>query len=255
MSIRALIIDDEPLARKSVRRFLKNHPDVLVVDECGDGRSAVTSILLNKPDLVFLDVQIPELDGFGVVSTVGVDQMPATIFVTAYDRYALEAFDANALDYLLKPFGKARFDKALSRVRDRIARTPSLDMMQRLVQTIETASKGQLDHLPVAENGRIIFVKTREIRWIESAGNYARVYVANRHHDIRETLTNLERKLNPREFVRIHRSTIVNLHYIKEVQPWFNGYHLVLLENGKELRMSRYQLEVAERLGLREPEL
>ena len=122
--------------------------------------------------------------------------------------------------------------------------------MQRLLQTIETAAKSQFDHLPVSENGRILFVKTRDIQWIEADGNYARVHVASRHHDIRETLTNLQRKLNPRDFVRIHRSTIVDLRYIKEVQPWFNGYHLVLLENGKELRMSRYQSEVAERLGL-----
>ena len=255
MSIRALIVDDEPLARQSVRRFLKNHPDICVLDECGDGQSAVAAILSHKPDLVFLDVQMPEFDGFGVVGRIGVEHMPATIFVTAYDQYALAAFDANALDYLLKPFGKARFDRALSRVRERLAGYPDPEVIQRLLRTIATtaaatAGKSYVDRLPVTENGRIIFVKTREIRWIESAGNYVRVHVASRHHDIRDTLANLERKLNPDEFVRIHRSTIVNLRYIKEVHPWFHGYHLVLLENGQELRMSRYQNEVAGRLGL-----
>ncbi|HEX4167811.1 MAG TPA: LytTR family DNA-binding domain-containing protein [Bryobacteraceae bacterium] len=252
MSIRALIIDDEPLARQSLRRFLRNHPDICVLDECGDGQSAVAAILSHKPDLVFLDVQMPEFDGFAVVNRVGVERMPATIFVTAHDQYALGAFDANALDYLLKPFGKSRFDRALDRARGRLVGHPDREMMRHLLQTIaKTAGKTRLDRLPVTENGRIVFVKTREIQWIESAGNYVRLHVASRHHEIRETLTNLECKLNPDEFVRIHRSTIVNLHYIKEVHPWFHGYHLVLLENGRELRMSRYQQEIAERLGIR----
>jgi two-component system, LytTR family, response regulator len=252
MSIRALIVDDEPLARQSVRRLLKNHPDIFVLDECGDGQSAVATILSHRPDLVFLDVQMPELDGFAVVNRIGVEHMPATIFVTAYDQYALAAFDANALDYLLKPFGKARFDRALSRVRERLAAHPDPEIIQRLLRTIaSSAGKIYVDRLPVAENGRIVLLKTREIQWIESAGNYARVHISSRHYEIRETLTNLERKLNPRDFVRIHRSTIVNLQYIKEVHPWFHGYHVVLLENGQELRMSRYQTEIAERLGLR----
>jgi two-component system, LytTR family, response regulator len=252
MSIRALIADDELLARQSIRRFLKHHPDIDVVDECGDGQSAAAAILTHRPDLVFLDVQMPELDGFAVVNRVGVEQMPATIFVTAYDQYALAAFDANALDYLLKPFGKARFDRALARARERLTERPSHELMQRLLRTMEKASseKKCVDRLPVAENGRIVFVKTREVQWIESAGNYARLHVGSRSHEIRETLSNLERKLDAKEFLRIHRSTIVNLRYVKEVHPWFHGYHRVLLESGQELRMSRYQQQVAERLGL-----
>ncbi len=252
MNIRALIVDDELLARQSIRRFLKHHPDVHVVDECGDGQSAAAAIVSHKPDLVFLDVQMPELDGFGVISRVGLEQMPATIFVTAYDQHALAAFDANALDYLLKPFGRARFDRALARARQRLTDLPDRHLLQRLLQTIENGSgdKNHIDRLPIAENGRIIFVKTREIQWIESAGNYARVHLSARNYDIRETLSNLEQKLDPKQFVRIHRSTIVNLHFVKEVHPWFNGYHLVLLEDGQELRMSRYQQQIAERLGL-----
>jgi two-component system, LytTR family, response regulator len=253
MSIRALIIDDEPIARQSVRRFLKCHLDTELLGECGDGQSAVDAILAEKPDLVFLDVQMPELDGFAVVNRIGVDQMPATIFVTAYDQYALAAFDANALDYLLKPFGKARFDRALTRARERIAVHTDRESIQRFIEAMESISKSRnyLDRLPVMENGRILFVKTQDIEWIESAGNYSLVHARSRQHDIRETLTSLEARLNPHEFVRIHRSTIVNLQHVKELHPWFRGYHLVILENGQKLRMSRYQKELADRLGFR----
>jgi two-component system LytT family response regulator len=246
-------VDDEPLARQSIRRFLKDHPEIFVADECGDGQSAIAAIVQSKPDLVFLDIQLPELDGFGVIRRIGIEQMPATIFVTAYDQYALAAFDANALDYLLKPFGKMRFERALQRARERISGQADHEMMRRLLQAMKSIAgqKSYVDRLPVSENGRIVFVKTRDIQWIESAGNYARLHVASHTHEIRETLTHLEAKLSPREFARIHRSTIVNLHYVKEVHPWFHGYHLVLLESGQELRMSRYQQEVAERLGLR----
>jgi two-component system LytT family response regulator len=137
MTIRALVVDDEPLARQSVRRFLKNHPDTCVLDECGDGQSAVAAILSNKPDLVFLDVQMPELDEFAVVNRVGVERMPTTIFVTATIKYALRAFDANALDYLLKPFGKTRFDWALARARERLSHHADREIMQRFLETIE----------------------------------------------------------------------------------------------------------------------
>jgi two-component system, LytTR family, response regulator len=253
MSIQALIVDDEPLARQSVRRFLEHHPDIHVLQECADGQSAVTAISEQRPDLVFLDVQMPELDGFAVINRVGVDKMPATVFVTAYDQYALHAFDANALDYLLKPFGKTRFDRALSRARTRLAGSGNGEVMQRLLNTMENiaAVRKYTDRLPVTENGRILFVKTRDIHWIESEGNYVRLHTASRQHELRETLTSLEQKLNPQEFARIHRSTIVNLRFVKEVQPWFHGYHLVVLESGQELRMSRYQHAVTRRLGLK----
>ena len=252
MSIRALVIDDEPLARQIVRRFLKNHHDIEVTGEYGDGRSAIEAILAQKPDLVFLDVQIPEMDGFEVVSRIGVERMPATIFVTAYDQYALQVFDANALDYLLKPFGKTRFDRVLARARERIAGSLDREAAQRILRAMEgAAARGRyVDRFPVSENGRIVFVKTCEIQWIEAAGNYARLHAAGRSHDVRETLTSLEAKLDPANFLRIHQSAIVNVQFVKEVQPWFHGYHLVLLETGRKLRMSRYQREVAERLGL-----
>lgn len=252
MSIAALIVDDELLARQSIRRFLSRHSDIHIVGECRDGQSAVAMIIAHKPDLIFLDVQMPELDGFGVIDRVGVEQMPATIFVTAYDQYALHAFDVNALDYLLKPFGKVRFESALIRARERIAGRADREALKRVLRAMEKEGRqNYLDRVAVNENGRILLLKATEIQWIESAGNYAQLHVASRSYDIRETLTSLESKLNPHSFVRIHRSTIVNLQYVKEVQPWFHGYHLVVLENGQELRMSRYQVELAERLGLR----
>jgi two-component system, LytTR family, response regulator len=252
MKIHALIIDDEPLARRSIRRFLAADPEVEVVAECGDGESAVAAILSKKPELVFLDVKMPEKDGFEVLREVGAERMPATIFVTAYDRYALRAFDANAVDYLLKPVGQERFDRALARARERIAERPNRDAAERLIALLSQlkAQNEYLERLPVAANGRILLVKTSEIDWIEADGNYARLHVSTSNYEIRETLTSLERKLDPRDFARIHRSTIVNVHRIKEIQPWFHGHHLVLLEGGRKLRMSRYQHEIAKRLGL-----
>jgi two-component system, LytTR family, response regulator len=252
MTIRALIIDDEPLARRSLVRFLKNDPEVEVVDECADGESAVAMILGKKPDLVFLDVQMPEMDGLGVVRTVGISRMPVTIFVTAYDRYALRAFEVNAIDYLLKPVGQERFTDALTRAKRRIVEKSQCDLNQNIKAMLERLRSNEyLEHLSVPQNGRIVLVRTKEIDWIEANGNYARLHVGLRTHEIRETLNGLERKLDPREFLRIHRSTIVNVRAIKEMQPWFHGYHLVLLQNGQELRMSRYQNKVAQQLGFR----
>jgi two-component system LytT family response regulator len=252
VTMRALIIDDEPLTRLSVRRFLKAHADVELIGERGDGESAVAAILTKQPDLVFLDVQMPEMDGFEVVRTLGADKMPVTIFVTAYDRYALRAFDANAVDYLLKPFGKERFERALMRARERIEGNLNCAEVRRIVASLEqiqTQRRGA-ERIAITENGRVHLVKARDIDWIGAEGNYARLHVGVREYELRETLTSLERRLNPLDFLRIHRSTIVNVHRIKEIQRWFRGHHLVLLENGRELRMSRYQSQIARRLGL-----
>ena len=252
MSIRVLIIDDEPLARRSVRRFLKSDPSVEVIGECSDGQSAVAAIRSSQPDLVFLDVQMPEMDGFEVLRRIDLERMPAVIFVTAYDRYALRAFDANALDYLLKPFGLGRFERALERAKERIAGKLNPEETRRILAALEQvhAQNGYAERLPIAESGRITFVRVLDIDWIEAEGNYARLHNRGREHSVRETLASLQRKLNPRDFLRIHRSAIVNVHRVREIQPWFHGYHLIVLENGKELRMSRYQRDVAQRLGL-----
>jgi two-component system LytT family response regulator len=195
---------------------------------------------------------MPEMDGLEVVREVGTERMPVTIFVTAYDRYALRAFDVNAVDYLLKPFGKERFERALKRAKEHIAGPSDRKLMERIAAIVarRTAQDEYLERLPVTEGGHIFFVKISEIDWIAAEGNYARLHVGARQHQIRETLTNLEARLNPRDFVRIHRSTIVNAHRIREIHPWFRGHHLVVLKDGHELRMSRYQRDVAERLGL-----
>jgi two-component system, LytTR family, response regulator len=252
MRVRALIVDDEALARRGIRRFLKNDPETEVVGECGDGESAVSEILSKKPDLVFLDVQMPEMDGFAVVQQVGPDRMPTAVFVTAYDQYALRAFEANAIDYVLKPVGQQRLAQALARAKQRIAERSRHDLSERIIATLEHIQKGEeyVEHLPVSEKGRIQLVRTREIDWIAAHGNYAILHLGPRTLESRETLTSLQGKLNPRIFLRIHRSTIVNVNAIKEVQSWFHGYHLVILQNGQQLRMSRYQSEIAERLGL-----
>jgi two-component system, LytTR family, response regulator len=252
MTIRVLIVDDEPLARRGLLRFLKTAREVEVVGECADGESAAEAILNRKPDLVFLDVQMPEMDGFQVIRRVGPEKMPVTVFFTAFDHYAIGAFEANAIDYLLKPVGQERFAKALARAKERIAEKSQQEPTKCLIAALEQMQGRNecLEHLPVLENGRIFLVRTKEVQWIEANGNYARLHVGVRTHQIRETLSVLEGKLNPREFLRIHRSTIVNVNFIKEIQPWFHGYHLVLLQNGLKLRMSRYQNETAKRLGL-----
>jgi two-component system, LytTR family, response regulator len=252
MKVRALLVDDEPLARRSVSRFLKNDPEVVIIGECGDGATAVKTIRSENPDLVLLDIQMPEMDGFEVVRQIGPERMPATIFVTAYDRYALRAFDINALDYLLKPVERSRFERALLRAKERIAERLQREVSERIMATLEQVKRQEeyLERLPVAENGRILLLKIKEIDWIEAEGNYCRLHVGQHSYEIRETLTALDDKLNPRDFARIHRSTIVNVHRIREIQPWFHGYHVVLLENGRELRMSRYKDALAKQLGI-----
>jgi len=250
--MRVLIVDDEPLARRAVRRFLEACADLALIGECADGESAVAAILADKPDLLFLDVQMPELDGFGVVRKVGAERMPMTVFVTAYDRYATSAFDANAVDYLLKPFGKARFERAVARARERLAGSLNRDELHRVMAGLEQVRtrRSGAERIAVSMNERVLFVKAADIDWIGAEGNYAHLHVGTREYELRETLASLERRLDPLDFLRIHRSTIVNVHRIREIQRWFQGHHLVLLENGTELRMSRYQLEVARRLGL-----
>jgi two-component system LytT family response regulator len=249
MTLNALIVDDEPLARKALIRLLKIERDINVIGQCGDGESAVDAIRRAQPDLVFLDVQMPEMDGFRVVETIGVNQMPVTIFVTAFDRYAINAFDANAVDYLLKPFAADRLSRALARARDRYLGRQNQVTAQRLFSLL--GSRYQSDYaqrLTVSTAGRILFVSVGDIDWIEAEGNYARLHVSRHVYDVRETLQALMEKLDPREFIRIHRSTIVNAQRIREVQPWFQGSHLVLLHSGEELRMSRYQREAVKRL-------
>jgi len=247
--MRALVVDDEPLARTALLRLLKRDRGITVVGQCDDGEAAVNAVRELRPDLLFLDVQMPEMDGFQVVEAIGVELMPVTIFITAFDRYAIRAFDANAVDYLLKPFGADRLARAVARARDRWQGRQDKDTAQRLFALLD--SRYQTDYaqrLTVASGGRILFVPVADIDWIEAEGNYARLHAGRRVYDVRETLQALMEKLDPREFIRIHRSTIVNARRIREVQPWFQGSHIVLLHSGEELRMSRYQKDAVERL-------
>lgn len=253
MSIRVLIVDDEPLARARVRRFLAADSQVEVIGECGDGASAIASIRRYAPDLVFLDIQMPELDGLEVVRRVGARRMPITVFVTAYDKYAIQAFDAQALDYLLKPVARERFAQALRRAKEQLTGGLNRQFLQSVLENVRPIHhrENYPDRLPVRREGSVLFVDTRTIDWVEAAGNYARVHASGQVYEVRETLNHIKQRLNPEQFVRIHRSTIVNVNSIREIHRWFHGHHLVILKSGEELRMSRYQRGVARRLGVR----
>jgi len=252
VSIRALIVDDEPLARQRLRRLLQDEPDVEIVGECADGGEAVAAIRADKPDLVFLDVQMPVLDGFGVLEAIGLEYLPAIVFVTAYDRYALRAFEYNALDYLLKPFDRDRFRKALERARAHLGRAPDSEEAQQLLGAVdEFKSQGKgLERLIIKSAGRVFFLRAEEIDWIEAAGNYVRLHVGKETHLLRDTMSSLEARLDPKRFLRIHRSTMVNIERIQEMQPLFHGDYVVILRDGTQLNLSRgYRQRLQEVFG------
>jgi len=250
--IRTLVVDDEPLARERTRKLLEKAPDIEVVGECGDGETAVASIGELEPDLVLLDVQMPELDGFGVLEKLRGRRMPAIIFVTAHDKFALRAFDVHALDYLLKPFDSARFNQALDRVRERLRTQGEGDLNQRISELLADM-KGpakSLDRLAVKTGGRVLLLRMDDIDWVEAADNYVSLHVGAESHLHRETMNSLEGKLPPGKFMRISRSTIVNLEKIKELQPLFHGEYAVILRNGSKLTLSRsYRDRLQQLLG------
>jgi two-component system LytT family response regulator len=253
-TIRALIADDEPLARERVRTLLGSEPDVEVVGEAKDGLETVDAIMATTPDLVFLDVQMPKLDGFEVIDTVGPERMPSVVFVTAFDQHALRAFEVQALDYLLKPFDQERFQSALKRIRRQMDSQETGDLGRRLLALVKDLKSDQRpsrsDRLVVKSGGRLFFLRADEIDWVEAAGNYVRLHVGADGHLLRETMTSIESRLNPDMFFRIHRSHIVNIERIKELQPWFNGEYVVILRSGTRLTLSRgYRDKLQERLG------
>ena len=241
MKINTLIVDDEPLARDRVKRFLRDVQDIKIIGECGNGREAVAAIKEQKPDLVFLDIQMPEKNGFDVVKSLDDRAMPAVIFVTAYDQYALQAFDVHALDYLLKPFNRERLHKAVSHARDQIETKRIGQLDERLVSLIKDlkADRKYLERLVVKSVGRVFFLKVDDIDYIEAAGNYVKLHTGRESHMIRETMNGIEAKLDPDKFLRIHRSTVVNIDRIKELHPMFSGDYAVILRNGTELALSR----------------
>lgn len=243
MKYTALIVDDEPLARRSLRKYLKSFPEFTVIGECGDGVSAVAAVRQRRPDLLFLDIQMPESDGFQVLAELGQEEMPATIFVTAYERHALQAFEAHALDYLLKPFSEDRFRDALLHARRALESGTRQAQARQLTALLEQMTKKReyVERIPVPSQGRFIFLNVRDLDWITAEGNYLRLHSNGTSYLIRGSMSEMESKLDPAKFMRIHRSTIIHLERIREVQPWFRGYHRVIMTNGQELKLSRHQ--------------
>ncbi len=240
--IRVLIVDDEPLARKRIRRLLQADPEIDVAGECSDGKEALAAIARQSPDLVYLDVQMPGAGGFEVVDALPKDSAaPVIIFVTAYDQYAVRAFEVHAQDYLLKPFDRERFRSSLFQAKQQVARRQPGETSLRLAELLETmrSPRKYLRRLVVKNAGRILFLKTDEIDWIEAADNYVKLHTNGEVHLLRETMHSLEGQLDPERFLRIHRSSIVNVDRIHQLQPWFRGDYLVLLRDGTKLTLSR----------------
>ncbi len=245
-SIGVLVVDDELLAREKVRDIVKDDLELHIVGECGNGAEAIESIKTLAPDLILLDVQMPEVGGFEVLealqSTAPPAPLPHVIFVTAYDTYAVRAFEFHALDYLLKPFDRERLEAALARAKNYIRNSHKDNNLDHRILTLLEQIKNGTKHLErfvVKAGGRIFFLRTSEVEWIEAEGNYVNVHTATRSHMLRETLNGLEAQLDPAKFIRIHRSAIVNLAYVKELQTWTHGEYHVIMQSGKQLTLSR----------------
>jgi len=253
-TIRTLIVDDEPLARRGLELRLRRHADIEIVGEAGNGREAFHAISALRPQLMFLDVQMPGIDGFGLLRALPATQIPLTVFVTAYDQYALAAFAASALDYLLKPVDDARLDESIERARARLTARKTEDHYERLLKLIATlpaGAKSQLDtiladepvpagdKLTIKDGHRLLRIDVESIRWIDAAGDYMCIHAGEDTHVLRGTMQQLERRLDPRRFARVHRSSIVNLARVKEMRPHLNGEYFLVLDSGHELKLSR----------------
>ena len=253
--IRALIVDDEPLARRTIRHLLQGDPEIIIIAECPNGLEAVRAIRTHNPDLLFLDVQMPEMDGFQVLNEIGVDRIPVTIFITAYDRYALKAFEVSAVDYLLKPFEDERFERAMMRAKEHVSQKKEGRLNNRLLALLEhytaqsnsspepTNKPKYLQRLAIKSGGRVYFLKVEEIDYIEAADQYVILHAGAKSHITRESMANLEAQLDPEKFFRSHRSTIVNLACVKEIQPNTHGDSAIILHNGTRLKLSRNRRE------------
>ncbi len=239
--IRILIVDDEPLPRERIRTLLAEHGDIEIVGECRDGVEALRAIHQEQPDLLFLDIQMPELDGFGVLRALATDAIPAIIFVTAYDEYAIDAFEVNALDYLLKPIHPARFEKALFRAIEQLdqARKQEADLnLYRFVEQLRV-EQGYTRRFAVRTGSTLYFVRVDDIDWIDAAANYVQLHVAGKLHLVRETLKSLEAQLNPDVFVRVHRSVIINIDRVASIEPYAHGEYIIRMNDGARLTTSR----------------
>lgn len=252
--IQVLIVDDEPLGRDRLRTLLAREPGVALAGEAANGEEAVARARELKPDLMFLDVQMPGLNGFGVLEKLGHDVPPAVIFVTAHDEFALKAFEVNAVDYLLKPFDRERFQAALKRALERLRSNRPDELSSRLaavLQQLQPAAPKPLDRIPVKTGGKVIFINVPDIDWVGSADNYVELHVGTHCHLIRETLTRMEQQLPPDRFVRISRTAIVNVERVQELQPLFHGEYAVTLKTGAKLTLSRSHRDQLARLGLK----
>jgi len=240
VKIKALIVDDEPLARSMTRRMLDGHANIELVGECESGEDAVATIRTLKPDLVFLDVQMPGLDGFAVIEALASERLPHVIFITAYDQYAVRAFEVHALDYLLKPFDRERFEQALRRAVRQIETEQSGELNERILALLAERQPPApyLERFIIKTAGRVFFLKAGEIEWVEAEGNYVVLHAGGKRHLFREAISNVETRLDPRKFQRIGRSAIVNLDSIRELQPWFRGDYKIILHDGTELKLS-----------------
>ena len=240
--MRTIIADDEPLALKKLRLLMDSEPGVQIVAECANGAQTVKALEAYRPDLLMLDIHMPDLDGFGVLAQIPAERMPVVIFTTAYDRYAVRAFEAHALDYLLKPFDQERLHQAISRARAELLKADDRETTHRILNYLAEggARESQADHrLVIKAGGRVVFLDFDEIDWLEAAANYVRLNVGKQSYLLREGIGHLAERLNSSQFIRIHRSTIVNVDKIKELQPVNSGEYIVVLKDGKELSCSR----------------
>ena len=252
-NITALIVDDEPLARSYVRNLLKTDDEIKIIGECGNGLEAVDFIAKNNPQLVFLDVQMPELDGLSMLKKLGSTKIPAIIFTTAFEEYAIRAFEFHALDYLLKPFDEERFNKAVKFAKIRLLNP--LEKKQEEIQISELAKNAKeksefLERLLIKQNGRIIFLKVSEIDLIRADDKYVQLHAGKTIHLIRQTLSAMNKQLDPQKFVQIHRSIIINVERIKELQTMFSGDYTIVMENEAEIPLNRnYRKRLFEIIG------
>lgn len=250
--LRAIVVDDELLARQIIREMLSGDAEVEVVAECVNGHDAIEAIQTHQPDLLFLDIQMPEVAGFEVLEALKGERLPIVIFVTAYDQYAVRAFDYHALDYLLKPFDRERFESAVARAKTQTRRERNGELDRRILDLLEAlkAEAKYVERLVIKNGGRVFFLETDEISWVEAEGNYVRLHTDKKSHLLRETIGSLEEQLDPKKFLRVHRSTIVKIDSIQELQPWFHGEYHIILHNGTKLTLSRnYREQLQSVLG------
>jgi two-component system, LytTR family, response regulator len=252
--IKVLIVDDEALARNRISEILRKDSEIQLVGECANGLEALEAIREHAPHLLFLDVQMPEMDGFTLLEALPRERIPTVVFVTAFDQYALRAFEVYALDYILKPFDAERFNRTLHHAKAQIRQVRGSALNQGLLDLLADLKEKPKTKIPerlvIKTAGRVSFLKTAEIDWIESEGNYVRLHVGKETHLLRETLNQMEDRLDSNQFLRIHRSTIVNLDRVKELQPWFHGEYRVLLQDGTQVLLSRkYREKLRDLLG------